>query len=180
MNIEVKLVRDNDEELIKELLEIENEAFGDGGLHNEWLLVPFIRHGRVFALFADGKPAGIAEYMRDWEDPLAVYLIGIAVKEEFRGHGLGREFLKQTIAYMEEEEFVKVKLTVDPNNKPAYNLYFDKFGFDKTGFRKDEYGKGEHRVVMSLSLEDALDDETFEHEVEELWSRNSRQDLYPS
>jgi len=30
------------------LVRIENEAFGAGGLHNEWLMVPMLRYGKVY------------------------------------------------------------------------------------------------------------------------------------
>lgn len=45
--IKFEWVKTVDPALIQRLVELEREAFGVGGL-NEWHLVPFIRHGRVY------------------------------------------------------------------------------------------------------------------------------------
>ena len=44
-------------------------------------------------------------------------------------------------------------MTVDPANVAAIRVYEGKLGFLAKEVRTDEYGQGENRMVMTLSLE---------------------------
>ncbi len=150
MAAEVRQVVENNLTLVKELVAIEEEAFGRGGL-NEWGLPPLIYHGAVYIIEADNNPAGIAEYMRDMEEENTAYLYGLAVAKEYRGQGWGKQLLAESLQEIKEKGIKQVELTVDPANKRACTLY-RKFGFEKIEQRKDEYGAGEDRLVMVREL----------------------------
>ncbi|WP_027338661.1 GNAT family N-acetyltransferase [Halonatronum saccharophilum] len=151
MNIEIKRVLENDLELVEKLVQIEKEAFGDGGLNN-WGLVPMIYHGRVYTILSRGYPIGIAEYMRDMEEPDKAYLYGLAIRSGFRGQGLSTCLLDYTLDDLKKLGIKKIELTVSPDNKGAIHLYEKKFSFKEVEYRKDEYGKREDRLIMEKKI----------------------------
>lgn len=146
-----------DQQLLTALESIERKAFGEGAL-NAWVIVPFIRHGRVFVLrSADGRIGAVAEYMRDYGNSKCAYLFGLSVDDRYQGQGLGSQLLLDSLRWLRSDGIEQVELTVDPNNEPAVALY-DKVGFAQTAMRQDEYGTGEHRWVMSLRLDSMEED----------------------
>lgn len=149
----IELVKNFEPEVIERLVQLETEAFGEGGM-NEWHLVPLIRHGRVYVLKKHKKIIGVIQYMLDWENPKKTYIFGVSIAEEFRGQGLGTTLLIQSLQAVFRENIEEVELTVDPNNARAINIYESKLGFKVTDSRKNEYGEGEDRLVMKLSLAD--------------------------
>lgn len=146
-----ELVRGNEPEVVRRLVELEAEAFGHGGM-NEWHIVPLIRHGRVYIIRKNSEIAGSVQYMLDWENTRKAYMLGVAVAQEWRGQGIGGKLLQGSLKALAKENVGEVELTVAPDNTTAIKLYEAKLGFAVTGFRDDEYGKGENRLVMSLSL----------------------------
>ncbi|MBI2874672.1 MAG: GNAT family N-acetyltransferase [Firmicutes bacterium] len=145
--------------LLQELVGLEKEAFGEGGM-NEWIMAPFIRYGRVFILEVEGKIAGVAVLMRKWDEPEMAYLASISVRPDLRGRGLGSRFLRKALEQVMGDKCLKVRLTVDPANKAALRLYFDHFGFEPVRYRRDAYGEGEDRLVMELDLSNLADETT--------------------
>jgi ribosomal-protein-alanine N-acetyltransferase len=151
--MEVKLIKNIDLKLQQRLVQLEQAAFGSGGL-NEWHLVPLIRHGRVFTAVHHDEIIGVIEYMLDWENPRKAYMIGVSIAENARGQGLGTRFIKKTLQALASENLMEVELTVHPDNLAAIRVYENKLGFVTTEVRKDEYGRGEDRLVMLASLSD--------------------------
>ncbi len=151
MNISVERVTGLDQRAVDRMIEIEGQAFGEGGL-NVWTLVPLLRHGRVFALRDAQEIIGGAQFLRDWDDPTHAYLVGIAVDGRYRGRGLGTRFLDECLTVLKCEGIASVELTVDAANAPAVRVYREKLGFDTLEIRKGEYGVGVDRVVMARTL----------------------------
>jgi ribosomal-protein-alanine N-acetyltransferase len=151
MNIHIEKIIERDDGIIRQLKRIETQAFGEAGL-NEWMLVPLIRHGRVFALFDGQRIIGGAQFVRDWDDSARAYLVGIAVDRDERGKGLGARFLSGCLDELRSEGVGSVELTVDAANAPAVSVYREKLGFETIGTRKDEYGAGNDRVVMERRI----------------------------
>lgn len=147
----VKRVWPDQEKIIKDLLKIEYEAFGNGGL-NEWSMVPIVRHGRVFYIEENNLVLGCAQFMLDWNDRLRAYLIGVSISEAFHGKGYGTVLLQASMNTLSEEGIESIELTVDPGNKPAIEVYQRKLGFVILETRNDEYGQGIHRLVMEKKL----------------------------
>lgn len=149
--MKVSLLKDVDLKTLQPLIELEAEAFGTGGL-NEWHLVPFIRHGRVYVASQEEKLVGLIEYMRDWENPCRAYLMGVSIVKEMRGKGYGTTLMRTSLQALQKENVLEVELTVDPKNLAAIKVYEGKLGFVAKGVRIDEYGSGENRLVMIASL----------------------------
>lgn len=146
----VELVADIEPKLLGRLVELEREAFGDGGM-NEWHLVPVIRHGRVFVSKDNDIVVGEAQYMLDWNNPGCAYLIGVAVAGEVRGKGVGTKLLVASIQHLFADKIDSIELTVEAGNLAAIKVYQEKLGFEVTDFRKNEYGPGQDRLVMALT-----------------------------
>lgn len=147
----IELVQENDLQLIKRIIELDQQAFGDGGM-NEWHLLPLIRHGRVFVLKEKDHVLGSIQYLLDWDNRNKAYIYGIAIAEESRGKGLGTRLLADSIQKLANDNIEEIELTVDPANIIAINVYHKKFGFVVTEFRENEYGNSEDRLVMLLNL----------------------------
>ncbi|NMB46851.1 MAG: GNAT family N-acetyltransferase [Firmicutes bacterium] len=153
LSIRVQEVDDVEPQLLLALIEIEQEAFGIGGM-NEWFLPPFVRRGRVYALWVEGseQPLGVAECMISWGQPRCAYLFGIAIRDGWRGKGLGTRFLKEICRRLRGMGFTALDLTVSPTNIAALRVYQEKLGFRIIAFHRAEYGQGEDRLVMRLDL----------------------------
>ena len=147
----LELVRTMEPEIIARLVQIETEAFGAGGL-TVWTLEPLIRHGRVYVYRVDNEIVGLVQYMLDWDRPQKAYMVGVSISKDSRGQGIGAKLLKESFEALAKEKIEEVELTVDPDNVAAVKLYKSKLGFLVTDFKDDEYGEGEGRLVMNLSL----------------------------
>ncbi len=146
----VELITTIETNLIERLVELEQEAFGYGGM-NEWHLVPIIRHGRVFVSRDNDVIVGAVQYMLDWEKPELAYMVGVSVSGDARGRGIGSELLASSIKSLFEDKITAIELTVEADNIAAVKVYKEKLGFEVTEFRKNEYGLGQDRVVMVLA-----------------------------
>ncbi|AGB41793.1 acetyltransferase [Halobacteroides halobius DSM 5150] len=148
MAVKIERLTTNNFDVIKEIVQIEVEAFGEGGL-NQWGLTPLLHHGAVYVLYIADKPVGVIEYLRDMEEVNQAYLYGLAVNSDYQGQGLGEQLLDYSLQQLQKLGIVTVELTVAPNNQAALKLY-QKFGFKKKEFRKQEYGPNEDRLIMQL------------------------------
>lgn len=151
----IEQVTGSDRELIDRLVQIEHEAFGEIGL-NQWTLMSFIRHGRVFCLREAGSAVALAEYMLDWNQPDRAYLLGVSVASAWQGLGFGTRLLEESFLRLEKEGIREVELTVDPNNRSAREVYERKLGFKTVEYREDEYGEGIHRLIMRVQFGEEL------------------------
>jgi ribosomal-protein-alanine N-acetyltransferase len=147
----LELIQDNEKKIIARLVQLDADAFGRGGL-SEWHLVPMIRHGRVFVWKEDEVIVGSVQYILDWDHPRKAYMFGVSVAKGWRGRGVGAALLKESFRALYREKMEDVELTVDPENTAALKLYRDKLGFVDTEYLANEYGEGENRLVMKLSL----------------------------
>lgn len=147
----VELMKNVELPFVTQLVQLEHEAFGSGGM-NEWHLVPLIRHGRVFVAKENDTVIGLIQYMRDWDRPTRAYLIGVSIAEKFRGKGFGTKLIRETLQELRKDNIKEIELTVDPENRAAIGIYSDKFGFVEVSTNLNEYGEGENRLVMVLTL----------------------------
>lgn len=150
--ITIEAVDTVDDELRDLLLDIDEEAFGSGSL-NEWSFPPFLHHGRVYLARLDGEPVGMAELMRDWNDPQLAYLYGYAVLHDCQGSGIGTELLSFILSDISKKGFKRLQLTVHPENHMALHIYEAKFGMQRVMFIPDYYGVGEDRWMMEWRAE---------------------------
>ncbi len=152
MKIAVKHTGRLDAAALEELVAREREIHGEP-CFRQWDLPIFAEHGRNYVMEADGKFAGTAQVVRDWEDPETVYLAGFGIIEKWRGQGLGARFLAEMIKILQDEGIHGIELTVRPDNKAALKIY-DDAGFKIMDKHKEKYGRGEDRLVLRLDIRD--------------------------
>ena len=139
-------IKPEDKNYIKQIIEIEKEAFGVSGGVDEWILKPIIRYGKVYVLLLKGKVVGISEYIRSF-DREEVFLYGFSVKKEYRKHGYGKKMLEESIKIFKDKNIKRISLTVSEENVEAIELY-KKLGFENKDFLKNEYGEGIDRLYF--------------------------------
>lgn len=144
--IEVKAL---DIDIIKEIISIEEEAFGKNGGVDEWILKPMVRYGKVFVL-NDGKGVvSIAEFIKTFDN--GVFLYGLCTKKDSRGKGYAKEILRRSEEFFRKDKMKNIELTVAPDNIRAINLYKN-LNYEIKELQKDEYGKGIDRLLMGKKI----------------------------
>lgn len=153
MTITFNAVEKPDRNLLENILEIEEEAFGDGAL-NEYVVAPLLRYGKVYAATdEDGDAVACAYFMRDMNNVDTAYLMSVAVLPDFRGQNVGTALLEYALSDIKRFDISKIRLTVDPANFTALSVYREKLGFTVVDSSQDEYGAGEDRLIMAKNLE---------------------------
>lgn len=152
IKVHTRQIKESDSILVKQIIGIEKLSFGEGGLHNEWLLIPFIRYGRVYVMENSTKVIAAAQFLQNWGSTDEAYFYGISVLPEFRGKGFGTAFIDNILKDLQKSGIKRVILSVSPDNRTALRLYENRFGFNKKAYYENEYGLGEHRYVMERFL----------------------------
>ncbi|MDN7025532.1 GNAT family N-acetyltransferase [Methanoculleus sp. FWC-SCC1] len=81
-------------------------------------------------------------------DPSRAWIIRLAVNEEERRQGLGRDLVATVIDALRRMGIREVLLSVSPENLAARSLY-ETFGFANVGFHAGYFGTGADRIIMS-------------------------------
>ena len=152
MTLTFTVLEKPDVNIVGSILDIEQEAFGDGAL-NEYVVVPLLRYGKVYAAVdEEGTPVACAYFMADMNNPENAYLMSVAVLPDFKGQNVGTALLEYALDGLKEFGITKVTLTVDPANFAALSVYREKLGFTVVDSAKDEYGEGEDRLIMAKEI----------------------------
>lgn len=152
MTLTFTVLEQPDPEMISNILDIEQEAFGDGAL-NEYVVVPLLRYGKIYAAVDEEDTAvACAYFMADMNNSENAYIMSVAVLPDFRGQNVGTALLEYALENIKQYGISKVKLTVDPANFTALAVYREKLGFTVVDSAKDEYGEGEDRLVMAKDI----------------------------
>ena len=77
------------------------------------------------------------------------HVTNVAVREDKRGMGLGKELMKRLIQLAADSGMIWMTLEVRRSNKVAQNLYHS-FGFVDVGYRKRYYENNEDALLMGL------------------------------
>ncbi|MEM0202671.1 MAG: ribosomal protein S18-alanine N-acetyltransferase [Archaeoglobaceae archaeon] len=84
-------------------------------------------------------------------DKVTGKIVSIAVRKEFRGHGIGEALLREAIRRLRARGKTKIALEVRVSNKPAQELY-KKLGFRIVDTIPGYYSDGEDAYYMVLTL----------------------------
>ncbi|MBC8274584.1 MAG: GNAT family N-acetyltransferase [Chloroflexi bacterium] len=152
MGICIVTLNDYDPSLLSPIIEADNDAFGKPTF-SPWTLEAVMRFGKVFVGYEGEELVAVGEFIRDWNDPKNVYVVGLSVKPKKQNRGYGTLLLKSALEQLKEEGFSSVVLHVAESNPRALHIY-NKLGFQDIGLRKNEYGDGEDRILMRKVLED--------------------------
>jgi ribosomal-protein-alanine N-acetyltransferase len=115
---------------------IEFEAFA-----NPWQPQTFrslVSRGRALVLVADLPGEGVVGYAVLWWVLEQAELANLAVRESFRGHGIGSVLLDRILEEAAAKGVQTVFLEVRTSNQRAHDLYLSR-GFRQIGVRRDYY-----------------------------------------
>ncbi|WP_066368946.1 GNAT family N-acetyltransferase [Neobacillus fumarioli] len=140
-------------EQLRMMMELEKDAFPGMGAVDEQTLIPLARYGKLLQYWQDldDRPVAICEILRDYHDVHKAYIFGFYVRSDQQGKGIGKLFLQDILPILKQDQFHKVCLTVNTENKAAIRLY-EKMGFAIKETRFDEFGEGEHRYYMEYII----------------------------
>lgn len=140
-----------DRELIKKIFDNEVETFGIMGGADMWMIMSFIRYGKLYALLdANEELLSVAQY-QGILGKKEVFLYGFSTSLKERGKGYGKILLEESHDRLKELGIEKIYLTVDPQNSKAIKMY-EKAGYTIEELQKNEYGKGIDRYLMIKNL----------------------------
>ncbi|MGL4946988.1 MAG: GNAT family N-acetyltransferase [Cetobacterium sp.] len=144
-------VTEKDKELIQIIEENEMKSFGAMGGADMWMIMSFIRYGKLYVLLdSEDKLLSVAQYQGILGKNEA-FLYGFSTPLDKRGRGYGKILLKESQKELKKIGIKKIYLTVDPKNLTAVKMY-EKDGYVITELHKDEYGIGIDRYLMLKEL----------------------------
>jgi ribosomal-protein-alanine N-acetyltransferase len=79
------------------------------------------------------------------------WILGLAIHQQWRGHGLGRRLMAESLRRLRAQGVGEVWLTVEPANATAITLYAS-LGFARVDHREGYFGTGADRLLMARSL----------------------------
>ena len=109
------------------------------------------QRGMYVALSEDGECLGFIYYMSKGVFGSYPYLHIVAVKEEYRGLGIGKQLMKYFETNCSEYSLTKCFLTVDDFNTRAKKMYED-IGYRCVGELADFYKKGINCYLMMKTV----------------------------
>ena len=108
-------------------------------------------HAFIMVALADDDIAGFAVF---YLTPPESELPDIVVAEAYRGQGLGKALLSESLVALKEKGIDTIYLEVRVSNTPARNLY-SHIGFEEIGKRKYFYSNPvEDAICMSLRIDE--------------------------
>ena len=162
-NLEVSELHHSDPALIPVLTELDLLTYSEPTF-SRFTLGAFLRHGRVFAITADGLIIGACHCVRDFDDPDEVVIFNMALRPGRRGHGLGTRFLYRIMERLQGRGVHAVSLMVAATNPRAIAVYRTKFGFEHVETVESAYNTGTAYLFMRLDLRRPLPDVLGERE----------------
>lgn len=130
---------------LDEVCAIENASFSIPWSRNSFADALADESNFLFVCDADGSVIGYAD---TWCVLDEATITNIAVREDFRGRGIGTMLLKEALDEAKRRDIGAVTLEVRKSNAPAIRLY-EKFGFKSAGIRPEYYKKPtEDAVIM--------------------------------
>jgi ribosomal protein S18 acetylase RimI-like enzyme len=131
---------------LAELALLEREAFGETGLRSYDLNVVAYA-GALFVAYVGDEIVSCCQLVRTYDDPAAMWIVGLWVRPAWQGRGFARLLLAHVIERMGAVGGRSILLTVEPDNLAALGLY-ESFGFCRLEFVPDFYGPAEDRLLL--------------------------------
>ena len=148
--MEFRVVRTGDEAILAEIFgEIDDTFFRPHAFTIEEAERIASRGGHdLFAILVDEKRAVAYGMLRGWDEGYATPSLGIAVRKDCQGKGIGRLMMEHLRRAAIARRATSVRLRVHPDNVRARHLY------ESLGYRYRGEERGE--LVMSLYLDPPL------------------------
>lgn len=130
------IVREARSEDALSIYEIEKEAFSTPWTYESIKLE--INNNKLSRYLVVEKDKSLVAYAGIWLIINEGHITNLAVKEEYRGKGVGDLLIKSLINFAERKDLDILTLEVRKSNNIAINLY-EKYKFEKTGIRNEYY-----------------------------------------
>lgn len=143
----VKELTIKDRKLIEKVYKNEIETFGVLGGADMWMIMSFIRYGKLYVLVDEKEELLCVAQYQGILGKNEVFLYGFSTPLNKRRNGYANRLLNEVHKKLLVLGIKKIYLTVDPNNKIAIQLY-EKLGYKIISLEKNEYGKGIDRYIM--------------------------------
>jgi ribosomal-protein-alanine N-acetyltransferase len=131
------LIRDMTAADADEVYRIEAETFSDPWSKTSFLDSISDPNNTYLVAIVEELMVGYCGY---WGIAGEGYIYNVAVKESFRGLGIGFKMLEELVEMAKGRGITSLTLEVRESNYPAIHLY-KKLGFAEAGIRKDFYSK---------------------------------------
>lgn len=132
------------------IVEIEEKTFGLDAFGFNYLFYLF-EHCRDFFLIADYKGVLVGYVVSCLESSDELHVHSIAVVDWFRGRGVGRKLMEETIRVARARGIKRVRLEVKTENTAAITLY-EKLGFERKNVLRNYYADGSDAYLYLLNL----------------------------
>lgn len=131
---------------------LEKETFGPQAFDGAtFVYFAFSRSHRFLVARDQGKMVGyVVGRQSGWGRRKQGHIVSIAVRDDYRGHGLGATLLAEVLTQLRDAGVEEVVLEVGESNESAIRLY-RRFGFEVDRRLPDFYGTGEHALRMVLT-----------------------------
>lgn len=135
--------------LIDALMEIEVEAYPDPWTRGMFIEEMNSPRSRFWVMFVGGELVGYGGF---WLGVEEIHITSVTVRQDLRGHGLGRRMLHHLLEEGRRRDAASATLEVRESNRAARELYLSE-GFETVGRRKRYYPRsGEDAIVMRKEL----------------------------
>lgn len=128
---------------VDEVFDIEQESFSDPWSKEAFSKAISDQNNSYLVTLKDGILVGYCGY---WGVVGEGYIYNVAVRDKYRGQGIGLRMLEELVAEAAGRGITSLTLEVRRSNEPAIQLY-KKLGFIEAGVRKNFY---------TMPLEDAI------------------------
>ncbi len=108
-------------------------------------------HGEHFLVLDRASEVSGYALLATTPDRQASWVLGLGVLPHARGLGHGRRLLEEGIARLTADKVAEVRLSVEPENEIALNLYHS-LGFSTVRHHPAYFGHGDDRLIMRLPL----------------------------
>ncbi len=140
------ILRPMTEEDIDDIVEIEKEVFTTPWTREAFLIE--IRENKLAQYLVIEIDKKVVAYGGIWLILNEGHITNIAVKEAYRGQGLGAKIVEGLIYFCKLKSIEAITLEVRKSNLVAQNLY-KKYGFEEAGIRPRYYqDNNEDAIIM--------------------------------
>ena len=150
INMDSLIISPFERDDIKDLVEIEGEAFSIPFKERDFLDIYDSEISNVLVAKALGKVVGYVSFTVIIDE---CQIINFATKNEFKRQGVGKRVMEALLAHGKKQGVKKYFLEVRESNYSAIALY-EKYGFVPVGISKGHFSAPrENAVLMNLELE---------------------------
>lgn len=151
MAIEFFHIRENDDQLVEQLIDLEATSFGDKGLQS-WEILLLIRYARVYVAAEYDELLGYVYFIKCFDDPSKAVLQTVSIKPSESGRNVGVSLIISALSDLRESGIHRAEVCVDPTNYKALKIYREQLGFSVVESTKFEPDPDSEMLILQKNL----------------------------